>query len=139
MQYLIFLFQLFEIIYSVRERVIRCHSPESVLIGKICWSSAVMFVLPLCFRYIFRTFWVYITEHNLRMELQLFLLIHEQKVSTFKGYLRYKTIFCHKVAIDVQLMIFFIWSKNNAPFPRYLDFCTLVKSTDFEICDVIAT
>ena len=30
-----------------------------------------------------------------------------------KGYLHYKTIFCHKVALDVQLMNFFIWSKNN--------------------------
>ena len=25
-----------------------------------------------------------------------------------KGYLRYKTVFCHKIALDVQLMIFFI-------------------------------
>ena len=25
-----------------------------------------------------------------------------------KGYLRYKTILCHKVALDVQLMNFFI-------------------------------
>ena len=28
--------------------------------------------------------------------------------SGIKGYLRYKTIFCHKVALDAQLMIFFI-------------------------------
>ena len=27
---------------------------------------------------------------------------------SFKGYLRYKTILCYKVALDVQLMIFFI-------------------------------
>ena len=25
-----------------------------------------------------------------------------------KGYLRYKTIFCHKVALDAQLMNFFV-------------------------------
>ena len=30
-------------------------------------------------------------------------------VPVFKGYLRYKTILCHKVAIDVQLMNFFIF------------------------------
>ena len=29
-----------------------------------------------------------------------------------KSLLCYKTIFCSKVALDVQLMIFFIWRKN---------------------------
>ena len=28
--------------------------------------------------------------------------------NNFKGYFRYKTIFCHKVALDAQLMNFFI-------------------------------
>ena len=28
-----------------------------------------------------------------------------------KGYLCYKTIFCYNVALDAQLMNFFIWSK----------------------------
>ena len=55
----------------------------------------------------------------------------------FKGYLCYRTIFCHKVALDVQLMNFFIWSKNNVLLSRYLDFFVFVKSTDFKICDVI--
>ena len=54
-----------------------------------------------------------------------------------KGYLRYKTIFCHKVALDVELVNFFIWSKNNVSFTRYLNFCVFVKSTHFKICDVI--
>ena len=30
-----------------------------------------------------------------------------------KGYLRYKIIFCHKVALDVWLMNCFIWRKNK--------------------------
>ena len=55
----------------------------------------------------------------------------------FKGYLRYKTIFCHQVALDAQLMNFFIWNKNNVSFSRYLDFRVFVKSTNFKICDVI--
>ena len=29
----------------------------------------------------------------------------------FKGYLRYRTIFCHKVALDAQLMIDFFYLK----------------------------
>ena len=52
-------------------------------------------------------------------------------------YLRYKTIFCSKVALDVQLMSFFIWRKNNVLFMRYLHFCVFVKSTDLKICDVV--
>ena len=35
---------------------------------------------------------------------------------TFKGYLRYETIFCHKVAFDVELMNFFIWKENDVSF-----------------------
>ena len=58
-------------------------------------------------------------------------------VTVFKGYLRYKTIFCYKVALDVQLMNFFIWSENNVSFTRYLDFYVFVKSTNSKICDVI--
>ena len=34
-------------------------------------------------------------------------------------------------------MNFFIWRKNNVSFLRYLDFCVYVKSTNFQICDVI--
>ena len=45
-----------------------------------------------------------------------------------KGYLHYKTIFCCKVALDVQLLNFFIWRKNNVLLSRHLDFCALVKS-----------
>ena len=56
---------------------------------------------------------------------------------SLKGYVRYKTIFRHKVALDAQLLNFFIWRKNNALFSRYLDFCVFVKSTDLKICDVI--
>ena len=32
----------------------------------------------------------------------------ERCVAELKGYLRYKSIFCHKVALDVRLMNFFI-------------------------------
>ena len=40
---------------------------------------------------------------------------------TLKGYLRHKTIFGNKVALDVS---------------RYINFCIFVKSTDFKTCDV---
>ena len=43
---------------------------------------------------------------------------------TFKGYLYYRTIFCHKVALYVQLMDFFIW-RRNALFSRYHRFQNL--------------
>ena len=57
--------------------------------------------------------------------------------NTIKGYLRYKTIFCYKVAFDVWLMDFFIWRENDVSFPRYLGFCDFVKSAYLKICDVI--
>ena len=40
-------------------------------------------------------------------------LNRQTSYSNLKGYLRYKTTFCHKVARDAQLMNFFIWRKNN--------------------------
>ena len=52
------------------------------------------------------------------------------------GFLRYKTIFYNKVALNVQLMNFFIWRKNVS-FLRYLDICVFVKSTDFKIHGII--
>ena len=57
--------------------------------------------------------------------------------SRLKGYLYYKTTFCHKVALDAQLVNFFIWRKNNILFLRYRDSWVFVESTDFKICDVI--
>ena len=35
-----------------------------------------------------------------------------ERRSEFKGYLRYKTIFYHKVALDVYLMIFFLFKEK---------------------------
>ena len=58
------------------------------------------------------------------------------KKSTFtkkghlKIYLHYKTILCHKVALDAQLIIFFVLEIS-----RFL--CFFLKSIDFRICDVI--
>ena len=46
------------------------------------------------------------------------------------GYLHYKTILCHRVALDVQLMNFF-WRKNVS-FSRYQEFCVFVKSRRFQ-------
>ena len=54
-----------------------------------------------------------------------------------EGYLHYKTIFCKEVALDVWLMIFFIWTKNHMAFSRYVDFCAFKKSTNFKIFHVI--
>ena len=56
---------------------------------------------------------------------------------SFKGYLCYKIIFCHKVGFDVKLMNFFIWRENHVSFSRYQAFCDFVKSTNRKICDVI--
>ena len=64
-------------------------------------------------------------------------LYNKATLSKFKGYLRYKTILCYKVTLDMQLMNFFIWRKNNVLFSRYRDFCVFVKPTNFKICDVI--
>ena len=69
--------------------------------------------------------------------LRNYHFVVEVTFNFFKGYLCYKTIFCHKVALDAQLLNFFIWSKNNASVSRYLDFCAFAKSTDFKICDAI--
>ena len=49
-----------------------------------------------------------------------------------KGYLCYKTSFCRKIALYVQLSIFFIWRRNNVSFTRYVDFCVFMKSTNFK-------
>ena len=58
-------------------------------------------------------------------------------IHNIKGYLCQKTILCHKTALDVQLMNFFIGRKNKVSFLRYRDFCVFVKPADFKICDVI--
>ena len=58
-------------------------------------------------------------------------------LSELKVYLRYKTIFCRKVALDMWLINFFIRRKNDVLFSRYLDFCVFMKSIDLKICDVI--
>ena len=75
--------------------------------------------------------------------LRNFTMYNRAKCSTyvnhvdvdFKGYLHCKTIFCNKVAFDVQL-IFFIWRKSDVSFSRYLD-CVFMRSTDFRIFDII--
>ena len=54
-----------------------------------------------------------------------------------KVYIRYKTIFPHEVAIDMQFVDFFIWRKNNVLFLRYLKFCVFAKSANFKILDII--
>ena len=78
----------------------------------------------------FQDKWIPDTYNHLRKQ-------NDSIIKGFKGYLHYKTIFCHKVALDAQLMNFFVWSKNNVLFTRYLDFCVFVKSTDIKICDFI--
>ena len=73
----------------------------------------------------------------LQNQIYLDLADHAQIRDLFKGYLHYKTIFCHEVACDVQFMNFVNKGKNDVLFSRYLDFCVFVKSTDFKICDTI--
>ena len=53
-----------------------------------------------------------------------------------KGYLRYKSIFCYMVALDVQLIIFF-YLRKICFFLEICSLCVFVKSTNFKICDVI--
>ena len=62
--------------------------------------------------------------------------IHSFKPAVFKGYLRYKTLLCHKAALDVSLMNFFYLNKKCfvLEISRFLCF---VKPEDFKICDVI--
>ena len=45
-------------------------------------------------------------------------------------------VFCYNIALDVELITFFIWKKNLS-FLRYLGFCVFVKSIDIKICDLI--
>ena len=47
------------------------------------------------------------------------------RTAMFKGYLRCKANFCHKVALNAQQMNFFIWNKKNVSFWRYLNYCDL--------------
>ena len=47
------------------------------------------------------------------LRLKVYQGLSHNFASPIKGYLRYKTIPCHKVALDVQLMNFLIWRKNN--------------------------
>ena len=51
---------------------------------------------------------------DLRRLVKVFriLALTESLVLTLKGYLHYKTIFCHTVALDAQLMNFFVWVKK---------------------------
>ena len=53
------------------------------------------------------TYRVYILLH-IEKHFSLVFKIVESLQCILKGYLRYKTIFCHKVVLDVQLMNFFI-------------------------------
>ena len=45
--------------------------------------------------------------------------------STFKGYLRYKTITSQNVSSEAQVNNFFILWKSYVPFSKYLSFCIL--------------
>ena len=55
-----------------------------------------------CFPVTFARFLRIPTSNNIRERLLLF-------IKDLKGYLRYKTIFCHKVTLDVLLTIFFVF------------------------------
>ena len=65
---------------------------------------------------------------NLHLRWHIMRSYHFEAEVTFKGYLCYKTIFCHKVALDTQLMNFFIWNKNNVLFSRFCVFVFLRNS-----------
>ena len=66
-------------------------------------------------------------------QLHLHLLFQD----IVEGYLCYKTILCHKIALDVYLMNFFNLNKKNVSFSRYHKFCIYVKPADFKLCDII--
>ena len=62
--------------------------------------------------------------------IKFFRLVANYQTSTneyLKGYLRYKTILFHKVALGVQLMNFFIWRKKCfvLEISRFLCFCEI--------------
>ena len=54
-----------------------------------------------------------------------------------KSYLRYKTISCNKVALDVQLMSFLFEKKKQCL--EISSFCVFVKCKDLKICDFITS
>ena len=92
---------------------------------------------PSSIKYL-KNFCLKLSQYKVLEKLAVLLLqFHVFEKKMFKGYLRYKTILCHKAALDVQLMNFFIWRKNNVLFSRYRDFCVFVKPADFKIYDVI--
>ena len=54
-----------------------------------------------------------------------------------KGYIRWKTILWYIIVFKVQLMNFFIIGKNCVLFSKYLGFCVIHESANFNIYDVI--
>ena len=63
---------------------------------------------PANLLHIFRTPFYKNISGGLLLQIFVFKLRNSKGTNTFKGYLRYKTILCYKVALDVQLMNFFI-------------------------------
>ena len=62
-----------------------------------------------CSFHIFEPFAIAFTKSNLLLSNAQIILKQENfLVVLFKGYLCYKTIFCHKVALGAQLMNFLI-------------------------------
>ena len=53
-------------------------------------------------------YWFAAQQQTITSRRQKFDLFYPKFSAKFKGYLRYKAILCHKVALDVQLMDFFI-------------------------------
>ena len=107
---------------------------------KWCWVLFQLSMAPIVIK-VKNMFSIIILSSSLRIWLDLINGIEweslDWKLIILKGYLCYKTFFCSKLALDVWLMYFFIWMKNNVSFSRYLDFCVFVKCMDLKICDII--
>ena len=73
---------------------------------------------------------IYIKKKNVLSKHIFFIDFLIIKERLLEGCLRYETMFCDKVVLNVQLMNFFIWRKNVS-FSRYLDLF-FVKSIDFK-------
>ena len=77
-------------------------------------------------------------DFSLKLETEKGKTDNEQDCTSFKGYPRYKTIFCYNAALHM-LIINFLFEEKIAFHSRYiyLGFCVFVKFTDSKIRDVI--
>ena len=118
-----------------------CPKQKTILFAEIIKPdhklSKTFFIKISCFGWDMIVFLFFLYDAFFAEKYHTFSEFCFQRQTLLKGYLCYKTILCHKVALDVQLLNFFIWRKTNVSFLRYQDFCVFNEISTFQICDVI--